>query len=233
VTDSSKAPRASKEKRPVQKSSSPSTPPAAKVVETAGGSAPEAPSALPDDLSDGVEETAPDNRSWYVVHSYSGMENKVKKNLEHRIESMHVGHKIFQVIVPTEEQIELKEGQRRVVERRVFPGYILVQMVLDDESWYVVRNTPGVTGFVGIGNQPTPLSTDEVDRIMRRIESAEPRVQVDFKVGERVRVTEGAFAEFQGVVDAIDLDRGKARIMISIFGRETPVEVDFLQLQKV
>ena len=233
MTDSSKASRASKEKRPVQKSSSLSTPSAAKAVETAGGSAPEAPSALPDDLSDGVEETAPDNRSWYVVHSYSGMENKVKKNLEHRIESMHVGHKIFQVIVPTEEQIELKEGQRRVVERRVFPGYILVQMVLDDESWYVVRNTPGVTGFVGIGNQPTPLSTDEVDRIMRRIESAEPRVQVDFKVGERVRVTEGAFAEFQGVVDAIDLDRGKARIMISIFGRETPVEVDFLQLQKV
>lgn len=239
MTDSSKAPRASKEKRPVQKSSTPS---AAKAVETAGGSAPavsapeafpEAPSALTDDLPDGVEEAAPDIHSWYVVHSYSGMENKVKKNLEHRIESMHVGHKIFQVIVPTEEQIELKEGQRRVVERRVFPGYILVQMVLDDESWYVVRNTPGVTGFVGIGNQPTPLSTDEVDRIMRRIESAEPRVQVDFKVGERVRVTEGAFAEFQGVVDAIDLDRGKARIMISIFGRETPVEVDFLQLQKV
>ncbi len=243
MTDSSKAPRASKEKRPVQKSSSPSKPSAAKApstakaVETAGRSAPaafpEVPSALTDGVSDEVEETAPDNRSWYVVHSYSGMENKVKKNLEHRIESMHVGHKIFQVIVPTEEQIELKEGQRRVVERRVFPGYILVQMVLDDESWYVVRNTPGVTGFVGIGNQPTPLSTDEVDRIMRRIESAEPRVQVDFKVGERVRVTEGAFAEFQGVVDAIDLDRGKARIMISIFGRETPVEVDFLQLQKV
>lgn len=174
-----------------------------------------------------------DNRFWYVVHSYSGMENKVKKNLEHRIESMHVGNKIFQVIVPTEEQIELKEGQRRVVERRVFPGYIIVQMLLDDESWYVVRNTPGVTGFVGIGNQPTPLSSEEVDRIMRRIEAEEPRVQVDFKVGERVRVTEGAFAEFQGVVHEIDLDRGKARILISIFGRETPVEVDFLQLQKV
>ena len=161
------------------------------------------------------------------------MENKVKKNLEHRIESMHIGNKIFQVIVPTEEQIELKEGQRRVVERRVFPGYILVEMVLDEESWYVVRNTPGVTGFVGIGNRPTPLSQVEVDRIMRRIEAEEPRVQVDFKIGERVRVTEGAFAEFQGMVDDIDLDRGKARILISIFGRETPVEVDFLQLQKV
>ncbi len=231
MTDSSKAQRASKEKRPEPKSSS-----VARPVEAAEGSAPEVfsdtPSADLVDQDSEAEEVA-DGRSWYVVHSYSGMENKVKKNLEHRIESMHVGHKIFQVIVPTEEQIELKEGQRRVVERRVFPGYILVQMVLDDESWYVVRNTPGVTGFVGIGNQPTPLSGDEVDRIMRRIESAEPRVQVDFKIGERVRVTEGAFAEFQGVVDAIDLDRGKARIMISIFGRETPVEVDFLQLQKV
>jgi len=177
-------------------------------------------------------EEESDSRAWYVIHSYSGMENKVKKNLEHRIESMHVGHKIFQVVVPTEEQIELKEGQRRVVERRVFPGYVLVQMILDDESWYVVRNTPSVTGFVGIGNQPTSLSTDEVDRIMRRIESEEPRVQVDFKVGERVRVTEGAFAEFQGQVHEIDLDRGKARILISIFGRETPVELDFLQVEK-
>ena len=174
-----------------------------------------------------------DARAWYVIHSYAGMENKVKKNLEHRIESMALAHKVFQVIVPTEEQIELKDGQRRVVERRVFPGYVLVQMLLDDESWYVVRNTPGVTGFVGIGNKPTPLSTAEVDRIMRRIEAEEPRVQVDFKVGERVRVTDGAFAEFQGMVDAIDLDRGKARILISIFGRETPVEVDFLQLEKV
>jgi transcriptional antiterminator NusG len=179
------------------------------------------------------KQEAKDARAWYVVHSYSGMENKVKKNLEHRIESMHVGHKIFQVIVPTEEQIELKEGQRRVVERRVFPGYILVQMILDDESWYVVRNTPGVTGFVGIGNQPTPLSDEEVERIMRRIEAEEPRVQIDFKVGERVRIIEGPFAEFHGVVDGIDLDRGKARILVSIFGRDTPVEVDFLQLQKV
>lgn len=178
-------------------------------------------------------EEQDDGRGWYVVHSYSGMENKVKKNLEHRIESMGILHKIFQVIVPTEEQIELKDGERRVVERRVFPGYIIVQMILDDESWYIVRNTPGVTGFVGIGNRPTPLSPPEVDRIMSRIESHEPRIQVDFKVGEQVRVTEGAFAEFQGLVDNIDLDRGKASVLISIFGRETPVEVDFLQLTKV
>lgn len=233
MTDSSKDPRASQQKRSARKSSSRTTwdeKDEAKAVP----SVPSEPSDVAaNDAPELVEDEITDSRAWYVVHSYSGMENKVKKNLEHRIESMHVGHKIFQVIVPTEEQIELKEGHRRVVERRVFPGYILVQMVLDDESWYVVRNTPGVTGFVGIGNQPTPLSSDEVDRIMRRIESEEPRVQVDFKVGERVRVTDGAFAEFQGVVDAIDLDRGKARIMISIFGRETPVEVDFLQLQKV
>ena len=120
--------------------------------------------------------------SWYVVHSYSGMENKVKKNLEHRIESMRMSDKIFQVIVPTEEQIELKDGERRVIERRVFPGYVLVQMVLDDESWYTVRNTPGVTGFVGIGNRPTPLSADEVERIMSRIEAEEPSIKIDFKV---------------------------------------------------
>lgn len=177
-------------------------------------------------------EVVDDGRAWYVIHSYSGMETKVKKNLEHRIESMGMSDTIFQVVVPTEEQIELKDGERRVVQRRVFPGYVLVQMILNDESWYVVRNTPGVTGFVGIGNRPTPLSPDEVERIMSRIEASEPRVQVSFKIGERVRVTEGAFADFHGIVDDIDLDRGKARVLISIFGRETPVEVDFLQLEK-
>jgi transcriptional antiterminator NusG len=181
--------------------------------------------------SETAEDVA-DRGSWYVVHSYSGMETKVKKNLEHRVESMKMSDKIFQVIVPTEEQIELKDGERRVIERRVFPGYILVKMILDDESWYGVRNTPGVTGFVGIGNRPTPLSADEVERIMSRIEAEEPSIKVDFKVGERVRVVEGAFAEFHGVVDDIDLYRGKARVLISIFGRETPVEVDFLQLEK-
>lgn len=181
--------------------------------------------------SETAEDIA-DQGDWYVVHSYSGMETKVKKNLEHRVESMRMFDKIFQVIVPTEEQIELKDGERRVVERRVFPGYILVKMILDDESWYGVRNTPGVTGFVGIGHRPTPLSADEVERIMSRIEAEEPSIKIDFKIGERVRVVEGAFAEFHGVVDDIDLDRGKASVLISIFGRETPVEVDFLQLEK-
>ena len=190
--------------------------------------------ALMDELHGASEdsEEVQDGREWYVVHCYSGMESRVKRNLEHRIESMGMGDRIFAVVVPTEEQIELKDGERRVVERRVFPGYILVQMVLDDDSWSVVRNTPGVTGFVGIGNRPTPLSSAEVDHIMSRIEASQPRVQVDFKPGDKVRITEGAFADFHGTVEEIDIERGKVRILVSIFGRETPVEVDFLQVER-
>jgi len=187
---------------------------------------------LDDAAVDASDEDVKDGREWYVVHCYSGMETRVKRNLEHRIESMGMGDRIFAVVVPTEEQIELKDGERRVVERRVFPGYILVQMILDDDSWSVVRNTPGVTGFVGIGNRPTPLSTAEVDHIMSRIEAGQPRVQVDFKPGDKVRITEGAFADFHGTVEEIDIERGKVRILVSIFGRETPVEVDFLQVEK-
>lgn len=177
------------------------------------------------------EESGP-RSEWFVVHSYSGMENKVKKNLEHRAESMGMTDRILQVVVPTETEIEIKEGVRREVERRVFPGYILIEMIMDEDSWYVVRNTPGVTSFVGMGNKPTALSADEVERIMSRIESDEPRVKVSFEVGERVRIIEGPFAEFTGVVDAIDPDKGKARVMVSFFNRETPVEVDFLQLER-
>jgi transcriptional antiterminator NusG len=160
------------------------------------------------------------------------MENKVKRNLEHRAESMRMTDRILQVVVPTETEIEIKDGVRREVERRVFPGYVLIKMIMDEDSWYVVRNTPGVTSFVGMGTKPTPLSQEEVDRIMSRIESDEPRVKVSFSVGERVRITEGPFAEFTGVVDAIDADKGKARVMVSFFNRETPVEVDFLQLER-
>ncbi len=189
---------------------------------------------LSDDVTDASEDSQEvnDGREWYVVHCYSGMETRVKRNLEHRIESMAMGDRIFAVVVPTEEQIELKDGERRVVERRVFPGYILVQMILDDDSWSVVRNTPGITGFVGIGNRPTPLSSAEVDHIMSRIEASQPRVQVNFKPGDKVRITEGAFADFHGTVEEIDLERGKVRILVSIFGRETPVDVDFLQVEK-
>ncbi len=178
-------------------------------------------------------QEVPPETAWYVIHSYSGYENKVKKNLEHRIESMDMAGKIFQVVVPTEEEIELKDGQRRVVERRVFPGYVLVQMVMDEQSWYVVRNTPNVTGFVGMGNKPTPLPDEEVKRIMRQLESEEPKIKVDFKVGQKVRIVEGAFAEFTGIVQDLHPDKGRARVMVSFFNRDTPVDVDFLQLEKV
>ncbi len=169
---------------------------------------------------------------WYVVHSYSGKENKVKKNLEHRAESMNMTDRILQIVVPTETEIEIKEGIRREVERQVFPGYILIEMIMDEDSWYVVRNTPGVTSFVGMGNKPSPLSQAEVNHIMSRIESDEPRVKVSFDVGERVRIIEGPFAEFTGVVDTLEPEKGKARVMVSFFNRETPVEVDFLQLER-
>jgi transcriptional antiterminator NusG len=169
---------------------------------------------------------------WYVVHCYSGYENKVKKNLEHRAESMAMTSHIHDVIVPTEEQIELKDGQRRVVERRIYPGYVLVRMIMDEESWYVVRNTPGVTGFVGIGNKPTPLRQDEVDRIMRRMEAEEPVPQVKVKVGDKVRIVEGSFTDFHGTVDEVYPDKGKARVLVSFFNRETPIEVDLLQIER-
>jgi transcriptional antiterminator NusG len=185
-----------------------------------------------DDQDSGDNEDGAPSAEWFVIHSYSGMENKVKRNLEHRAESMGMTDRILQVVVPTETEIEIKDGVRREVERRVFPGYVLIKMIMDEDSWYVVRNTPGVTSFVGMGNKPTPLSQDEVDRIMSRIESDAPRVKVSFSVGERVRITEGPFAEFTGVVDAIDADKGKARVMVSFFNRETPVEVDFLQLER-
>jgi len=178
------------------------------------------------------EEPTGPRAEWYVVHSYSGKENKVKKNLEHRAESMNMTDRILQIVVPTETEIEIKEGIRREVERQVFPGYILIEMIMDEDSWYVVRNTPGVTSFVGMGNKPSPLSQAEVNHIMSRIESDEPRVKVSFDVGERVRIIEGPFAEFTGVVDTLEPEKGKARVMVSFFNRETPVEVDFLQLER-
>ncbi len=177
------------------------------------------------------EETGP-RAEWFVIHSYSGMENKVKKNIEHRAESMGMTDKILEIVVPTETEIEIRKGKRREVERRVFPGYILVNMIMDEDSWYVVRNSPGVTGFVGMGNKPTPLRSEEVDKIMRRIESDEPRIKVSFQIGEHVRIMSGPFAEFGGTVDEIYPDKGKAKVLVSFFNRETPVEVDFLQLER-
>jgi transcriptional antiterminator NusG len=177
-------------------------------------------------------EEAEDGRAWYVVHCYSGYENKVRHNLEQRIETMGMKDKIFDVVVPTEEEIEVKEGKRRTVERRVFPGYILVNMILTEESWYVVRNTPGVTGFVGMGNNPTPLRQEEVAQIIKRMEADAPRIKVTFKPGERVRIVDGPFNDFRGTVSEIDMERAKVRVMVNFFGRETPVELDFLQVEK-
>jgi transcriptional antiterminator NusG len=177
-------------------------------------------------------ELTEDGRAWYVVHCYSGYENKVRHNLEQRIETMGMKDKIFDVVVPTEEEIEVKEGKRRTVERRVFPGYILVNMILSEESWYVVRNTPGVTGFVGMGNTPTPLRPEEVAQIIKRMEAEAPRIKVTFKPGERVRIVDGPFNDFRGTVSEIDMERAKVRVMVNFFGRETPVELDFLQVEK-
>jgi len=185
----------------------------------------------PDEMPE--EPEIDDDRAWYVVHSYSGYENKVKKNLAHRIESMGMQDQIFQVVVPTEEEVELRDGQRRTTERRVFPGYILVQMIMNDDSWYVVRNTPGVTGFVGSGAKPLPLHPEEVEKIMKRMEAEAPRIKVSFRPGQKVRIVEGPFEDFMGTVDEINMEKGKVRVLVSFFGRETPVELDFLQVEKI
>src|SRR6266550_3327951 len=163
----------------------------------------------------------------------SGDENKVKTNLEHRIQSMDMGDKIFQVLVPTEEEIEIKNGKRHPVERKIFPGYVLVEMVMSDDSWYVVRNTPGVTSFVGSGNKPTELTDTEVRAILRQIKLDAPKYKVAFTKGEAVRVTDGPFTDLHGVVDEVNPERNKVKVLVSIFGRETPVELDFLQIEKL
>jgi len=178
------------------------------------------------------EGPIPEGPAWYVIHCYSGYENKVRHNLELRIETMGMKDKVFDVVVPTQEEIEVRDGKRRTVERHIFPGYVLVNMLVTDESWFVVRNTPGVTGFVGMGNLPTPLRPEEVAQILKRMEAEAPTVKVTFKVGERVRIVDGPFNDFRGVVSEIDMERTKVRVMVSFFGRETPVELDFLQVEK-
>ena len=179
-----------------------------------------------------------ENRRWYIIHAYSGQEDRVKKNLEQRIQTMDVKDKIFQVIVPTEEEMEYKDGQKKSNLKKIFPGYILVQMEMDDDSWFVVRNTPVVTGFVSSEDEsdnlpkPVPLEQEEVDHILNQIRSDEPRIKVGFASGQTVRVTEGPFIDFMGVVDEVYPDRLKVKVLVSFFGRETPVELDFLQVEK-
>jgi len=175
---------------------------------------------------------------WYIIHAYSGQEERVKKNLEQRVSTMDVKDKIFQVVVPTEDEIEMKDGRRKAVPRKVFPGYILVQMTMDDESWYVVRNTPGVTGFVSAEDEqdrrhkPVPLEQEEVDLILKQIESDKPRVRIGYTKGQSVRIIDGPFVDFMGVVDEVYSERAKVRVLVSFFGRETPVELDFLQIER-
>ena len=201
--------------------------------DTADQSAPEADSAPEQpDASEASSDLDPEGSAWYVIHCYSGYENKVRHNLEQRIETMGMKDRIFDVVIPTQEEIEVKDGKRRTVERHIFPGYVLVNLELSEESWYVVRNTPGVTGFVGMGNTPTALRPEEVSQIIKRMEADAPTVNVTYKVGERVRIIDGPFNDFRGVVSEIDMERTKVRVNVSFFGRETPVELDFLQVEK-
>lgn len=173
------------------------------------------------------------DKKWYVVHTYSGYENKVKANLEKRVESMGMEDKIFRVIVPVEEEIEYKDGKKRINKRKVFPGYVLVELVMSDDSWYVVRNTPGVTGFVGSGSRPVSLQPSEVRSILRRMGLEEGRPKVTYKIGQSVKVISGPFGGFVGAVEEVQPERGKMRVLVSMFGRETPVELDFGQVEEL
>jgi len=175
-------------------------------------------------------------KNWYVVHTYSGYENKVKTNLEKRVETMAMQDKIFRVVVPEEEETEIKNGKKKVVKRKVFPGYVLVELIMTDDSWYVVRNTPGVTGFVGSagsGSKPTPLLPEEVTALLKQMGVDEKQVEVDFELKESVRVNEGPFANFTGTIEDIDVDKNKVKVHVNMFGRETPVELDFSQIEKI
>lgn len=181
-----------------------------------------------------------EGRRWYVVHTYSGFEDKVRKNLMQRIDTMDVRDQIFQVVVPTEEEIEIRDGQRRTIRRKLYPGYVLVEISelhegdeASSKAWYVVRNTPGVTGFVGSGTRPVPLVEDEVRKILRSMRSEAPKVKVAFQIGQQVRITDGPFVDFTGSVDEINTEKGKVRVLVSFFGRETPVELDFLQVERI
>lgn len=169
---------------------------------------------------------------WYVLHTYSGYEDAVADGLRQRIESLDMGDKIFKVLVPKEKQIEIKNGKRRTVEKKIFPGYVLVKMMVTEESWYVVRNTPSVTGFIGSGTVPVPISEQEMDTIKKRMKIEEPRHKIDLKAGDLVHINDGPFKEYDGTVSEIDEARGKIKVLVSIFGRETPVELDFLQVKK-
>lgn len=181
-----------------------------------------------------VKPSSPsDNARWYIVHTYSGHENKVAKSLKQRIESMGFENRIFDIIVPTRETVKVSQGKKETVKEKIFPGYVLVKMILDDESWLLVRTTQGVTAFIGAGNKPTPISDKEVDAIQKFMATEEPLYKTSFSVGEAVKIVDGPFTDFLGTIDNIDEAKGKLKVLVSIFGRETPVELDFLQVSKL
>lgn len=180
-----------------------------------------------------AKQTGELGRRWYVLHTYSGYEENVAKNLRQRIDSFDMTDKIFNVLVPTEKKIKIKNGKRATVEEKIFPGYVLVEMIVTDDSWYVVRNTPNVTGFVGSGTTPTPISEKEMEQLMKRMQATDAQHKIDLTVDQPVRITDGPFKNFEGKVSDIDEARGKVKVLVSIFGRETPVELDFLQVKKI
>lgn len=180
-----------------------------------------------------AKQTQQQGRRWYVLHTYSGYEENVSRNLKQRIESMDMEDKIYNVLIPTENRIKIKNGKRKIVTEKIFPGYVLVEMVVTDDSWYVVRNTPNVTGFVGSGTTPTPISETEVKELLQRMGVSEPKYKIDVETGTAVRITDGPFKEFEGKVSEVDEGRGKVKVLVSMFGRETPVELDFLQIKKL
>ncbi|MCU0680566.1 MAG: transcription termination/antitermination protein NusG [Planctomycetes bacterium] len=179
-----------------------------------------------------AKQTLNQGRRWYVLHTYSGYEENVAQNLRQRIESLDMEDKIFNVLVPTEKKIKIRNGKRKVVEEKVFPGYILVEMIVTDESWYIVRNTPNVTGFIGVGTVPTPIGEEEIKALQKRMGVDEPKFKVDVAIGDVVKINEGPFKNFEGKVVNVDEAKGKVKVSVSMFGRETPVELDFLQIKK-
>ncbi len=179
--------------------------------------------------ADGVEVT---EGGWYVLHTYSGYENKVKKTIESRIDALDLGDRVHEIVVPTQDEVEIRNSQRHTVQRKVFPGYVLVRMTMDDDTWYALRNTPGVTGFVNVNNKPVPLGETEVQNIIKGMTATAPKVTVHFALGDTVRITDGPFADFRGEVDEVSQEKGKIKVLVSFFGRETPVELDFLQAER-
>lgn len=172
-------------------------------------------------------------RAWYAIHTYSGYEEKVAESIQQRVESVDMADKIFGVLVPKEKQIEIKNGKRKIVEKKIFQGYVLVEMKMTEDAWYIIRNTPGVTGFVGSGTEPTPVSDAEISKIKKRMGVEDPKHHIDYQIGEVVNITDGPFKGFDGAISEIDTQKGKIRVLVSMFGRETPVELDALQVKKV